>query len=191
MPDRTKQEFDALAALIQNFRFRCEPRRHPAQNGLIRVSHDFSKGSIYTLRPQAARLARFLGHNSGSVIIADPALAFWLQSFPARADQDACISIILELLFCEEPLSDSGAAERLWDMRRHTSGLTLFDVFNLVVTPVSDDIDLINAQVFPRGVGCLSQQSQVADFVMNLLLCDQFVLCINGDLNVVTNPNAT
>ena len=48
--------FDALAALIQNFRFRCEPCRHPIQNGLICVSYDLSKGGICTPRSQGTCL---------------------------------------------------------------------------------------------------------------------------------------
>ena len=58
----------------------------------------------------------------------------------------------MELLFCEEPVLDGGAAERLWNIRRHTSSLTIFDVFNLVVASIGNDIDLINAEVFPRGI---------------------------------------
>ena len=63
----------------------------------------------------------------------------------------------MELLFCKEPILDGGAPERLWNIERNTSGLTIFDIFNLVVASVSNNIDLINAEVFPRGIGCLSQ----------------------------------
>ncbi len=44
--DRAKRVFDALAALIHNFRICCEPYRHPVQNGLVCVSRNL--GSIPT-----------------------------------------------------------------------------------------------------------------------------------------------
>ena len=88
------------------------------------------------------------------VIVADLAFVFRFQLFAAWTDQNACISIIMELLFCKEPILDGRAAKRLWNIRRDTSGLTIFDVFDLVIIPVSNDIDMINAQVLPRVVKC-------------------------------------
>ena len=181
--------FNALSALIHDFRVCGQSCRHTVQNGLICVPCDFLEGGICTAWPQAARLAGFGVHKADGVIVADLAFVFRGQLLATWTDQDVCISIIMELLFCEEPILDGRAAKRLWNIRRDASGLTIFDVFNLVVTPVSNNIDMIDAQVLPRSIGGLRQQPQVTDFVMDLLLCDQLVLGIDGDLDVVANPN--
>ncbi len=78
----------------------------------------------------------------------------------------------------------------------HTSGLTVFD---LGVSSVSNGINSINTEAFPRGIGCFSQQPQVTDFVVDLLLYNpssgqsllaamrgRFVLGINNDLYTVS-----
>jgi hypothetical protein len=43
--------------LVHDFGLCCKPCSHPIEDGLIRVSHDLSKGCICALRPQVAGLA--------------------------------------------------------------------------------------------------------------------------------------
>lgn len=63
----------------------------------------------------------------------------------------------MERLFREEPVLDGRAVQRFGNIGRDTGRLTILDVFNLVVAPVSHDIDMINTQGFPRGIGRLGQ----------------------------------
>ena len=101
--NRAKRVFDALAALIHDFKACREAFRHPIQNGLIRVSRNLSEGSICASHPQIAGLARFPIYIGHGVIVADLTVVFWFQLLAARTDQVVCIGIIVELLFCKEP----------------------------------------------------------------------------------------
>src|SRR5215218_7750964 len=65
--------------------------------------------------------------------------------------------------------------------------LTGLDVLDLEVTLVGNDVDRLNAEDLLRRFGSLGQQPHIEHLVGDLLLDDQFVLGINGDLRVVAD----
>jgi hypothetical protein len=63
---------------------------------------------ICASRTQVARLTGFCVHKADGIIVADLTLVFWFQLLAAKTDQN--VSIIAELLFCEEAVFDGRAA---------------------------------------------------------------------------------
>jgi len=108
------------------------------------------------------------------------------QGFSGWTDEDIPGRIVAELVLGEETLAHRRSALRLGDMGRETRLLAGFDILDLEVTPIGDDIDALDAENGAGRLGCLRQQ---ADVRHRRLLDDHFVLRVDCDLRVVADAN--
>ncbi len=97
--------------------------------------------------------------------------------------------IIEEFVLGEATLADSSAALRTGDVRRDTDSLAGCDILALIVSHVGHRIDPLDTEQFSGRTRSLRQQTKVAAGVSNMLLDDQLVLGIDGNLRVLADTN--
>src|SRR5215469_3228410 len=97
--------------------------------------------------------------------------------------------VIAELIFAEQACSDRGTALWARHVRVEPGLLAGLDVLDLEIAPVGHDRDPLHSEnLFCRFSG-LCRQTHIHNLVGDLLLDDQLVLGIDGDLHVVAHRN--
>lgn len=94
-------------------------------------------------------------------------------------------SVVVEILLGKEALSYGGTAERLGHVGGDAGCLAGFNVHNLEVTPVGGRLDIFDAERVHRRLYRRGEKAKVDHLVAHLLLGDQLVLRVQGELDVV------
>ena len=97
--------------------------------------------------------------------------------------------VVAELIFTEQTRSDRGTTLGTRHVRVNPGLLTGLDVLDLEVAPVGHDRDPLHSENLFCRFGGLCQQTHIRNLVGDLLLDDQLVLGIDGDLHIVAHRN--
>src|SRR6266550_4674635 len=93
--------------------------------------------------------------------------------------------VVAELIFAEPARSDRGTTLRTRHVRVDPGVLAGLDVLDLEVAPIGHDRDPLHSENFFCRLCGPCQQTHIDNLVGDLLLDDQLVLGIDGDLHVV------
>src|SRR6266404_8570176 len=97
--------------------------------------------------------------------------------------------VVAELIFTEQARSDRGTTLRTRHARVDPGLLTGLDVLDLEIAPIGHDRDPLHSENLFCRFGGLCQQTHIHNLVRDLLLDDQLVLRVDGDLHVVAHRN--
>src|SRR6266851_6606130 len=97
--------------------------------------------------------------------------------------------VVAELIFTEQARSDRGTTLRTRHVRVDPSLLAGLDVLDLEIAPIGHDRDPLHSENLLCRFGGLCQQTHIHNLVRDLLLDDQLVLYIDGDLHIVAHRN--
>src|SRR5438270_2029168 len=112
-----------------------------------------------------------------------------MKTLTCRAQKAVAGWVVAELIFREQARSDRGTTLRTRYIRLDPGLLAGLDVLDLEITPISHDRDPLDSENLFYRFGGLCQQTHIDNSVRDLLLDDQLVLGIDGDLHVVAHRN--
>jgi len=185
---RAEGMLDDLATPAENLRSRLQSLCHAIERVLVFEARDGAN----ILR--AARAQRAGAASLGIAVIdffqfAQFAFADRRQRLAGRTNVDVLFRVVAELVLAEKAVLHRRPALRARHMRRQAGFLAGRDVFGPEITLVGDHIDFSDLENFPRRLRCVLQQAHVQDLVGHFLFDDHLVLCVDGDLNVVADPD--
>ena len=120
-------------------------------------------------------------------VIARVSSPAWPEGLVARTGEGVGSRVVAECFLVEDAIAHGRAAHRLGHIGRDPSrlaGLDVLDVLDLEATPVGDDFDLLDPERLHGRLRRGSQQSHVDHLAVDLLLDDQLVRCVDGELHV-------
>src|SRR3954447_11663364 len=179
--------FHRLTPLIENLGPLCQPVLHPVQYGLIFQTRYGAELIVGAAGPQRTISARLTVGVVDLLQLTQGRRRIGCQPLSRGTGETIRFGIVLKLILTEEARSDGRTPLRSRHVRLHSGFLTGLDILDLEVTLVGDDVDRLDAEDLLRRFGSLGQQPHIEHLVGDLLLDNQFVLGVNGDLRVVAD----
>ena len=100
------------------------------------------------------------------------------------------LGVKLESLLGKQPISYGGTPPWLRYVRNNSSRFTGLNVFDFEIALVCNGIDVsLRLRLLASGYRGLRKQAKIGNVVVDLCLGYQFMLCVNGCLNVVPNAD--
>jgi hypothetical protein len=87
------------------------------------------------------------------------------QGLPRRAGENISVRVVTELVLAEEAVAHRRPALRLGDMGREPRFVAGFDVLDLEVAAIGDDVDPLDAEDRTGRFGGLFQQAHIDDLI--------------------------
>ena len=97
--------------------------------------------------------------------------------------------VVGELIFAEQARSDRGTTLWTRHVRVDAGLLAGLDILDLEIASVGHDRDPLDSEKLFCRFGGLGQQTHIHNLVGDLLLDDQLVLRVDGDLHIVADGN--
>src|SRR5580700_2889881 len=185
--DRAKRGFDRLAALVEDVGAPGYAGLHSVQYGLVLETRHAAELIAGTLRADRAVSAGLAIAVIDLLQAAHQRRRIGMKTLTRWAEKAVAGWVVAEFIFPEQARSDRRTTLRTRHVRVDPGLLAGLDVLDLEITPIGHDRDPFHSENLFCRFGGLCQQTHIDNLVGDLLLDDQLVLGIDGDLHIVAH----